>query len=88
MPLNPDLSVAAQTPFTPAERAVLVEKSEALKVALDKFIDACKNDDSQHMLEALIPCQQENDDIRNLVSGKLTRTLLNDVIETLGERHG
>ena len=84
MPLDPHQSIAAQTPFTPAERAVLVEKTEALKVGLDKFIAACKNEDSQHMLEALIPCAQEWDDVRTLVSGKLSRTILTDVMEALG----
>lgn len=83
MPLDPNMSIAQQTPFTPAERAVLVEKSETLKVQMDAFIKACKTDESQHMLEALIPCAQEWDDIRNLVAGKLNRTILQDVMETL-----
>jgi hypothetical protein len=85
VPLNPDLSIAAQTPFTPAERAVLVEKSEALKVGLDKFITACKDDDSQHVVESLIPVAQEYDDIRNLVAGKLARTITGSLMDALGE---
>lgn len=84
MPLNPELSIAAQTPFTPAERAVLVEKAEGMKVGLNVFIGYCKTEDSQHVVESLIPVVQDYDDIRNLVAGKLTRTIVQDVMDTLG----
>lgn len=75
MPFNEGQSIADRTPFTPAERAVLVERAETLKVELDGFIKQVKDGTSQEVIEALIPAVQAFHGVEVIVRSKLVRTI-------------
>lgn len=80
MPFDPNQSIAERTRFTPAERAVLVEKTEAMKVSLEVFIGHVKDGTPQELVTSLIPCAQEWDGIQSLITDKLKRTIMEAVL--------
>lgn len=76
-----DKTIAERTVFTPGERAVVVERAEAMGVDIEAFVLAAKQGTSTDLINALIKVQAEHEAIMELVGGKLRRTILNGLIE-------